>query len=242
MNRFCLPVIAAGLAAGAPASAAPADNVLEPYSASYEVSRGLLRGETEVTLARRDDGTWSYHSRLVTKGLISLLRTIEINEHTDFRIEDGRLVPLRHRYTIEGAGSRDRDFDIAFDWVERRAGGIVRGETVDTALEPGIVDRHAMTLALSLDTASGREYPRHYVILDRGRIRHFDAHTDGTVSMRTEAGEFETLHVVQQRTDDPGRRFLTWLAPSLGYIPVRIKSVDDDGRDVTMTLTGIRRP
>lgn len=238
--RIIAPIIAATLSAplGAAGDALAPEPTLEPYRATYSVSRGIMRGESVVTLTPAGD-TWTYHSQLRTTGLAALLR-IEINEYSEFRVEHGSVVPLVHRYTLDGR-RKDRDFALAFDWVERRVNGTVRGKRVEAELEPGVIDRHSVPPSLMLDLAAGREFPRHYVVMDQGRTRHLEVSLDGEETLRTAAGEFETRRVVQQRVDKPERRFVTWLAPSLGNLPVKIQSVDDDGATVTMELTGYVR-
>lgn len=209
---------------------------LPQYEAHYEVSRGNVGGESTMQLSPAGDGRWVFQSHLRTTGLLSLVLRIEIEETSRFMLERGRLVPLQHLYRFHG-GSKNRDFTLDFDWVERRVHGTVRGEPAEAPLAAGAVDRHAMIPALMLELAGDEpRFPQNYVVIDRARIRHFEVFIDGEETLATGAGEYDTLRVVQQRMDDETRRFVSWHAPALDYIPVRIESQDDEGRTVTMNL------
>jgi hypothetical protein len=99
-----------------------------------------------------------------------------------------------------------------------------------------------MPVAVLLDLASRKTFPRRYIMVDRGRIRELDARIDRNERIETEAGVFQTTVVVQQRLDDPERRYLIWVAEdAAGLFPVRIASVDDDGADMVLELTALAR-
>lgn len=211
--------------------------MLVPYTATYNVIRNRIRvGRARVELSALEDGVWLYRTESRTAGLAALLRNVSIVEHSRFRVEDGWPVSLEHGYAMTGS-RRDRDFHLDFDWVRRTVSGIFEGEPVEMDLPAGSVDRHTMPLTLVLDMRSGRPYPRHLVMVDRTRLREFEVRPDGVTELATEAGTFETVRMVQQRLDKEERRFLVWLAPALGHVPVRIQSVDDEGATITLELT-----
>jgi hypothetical protein len=186
-------------------------------------------------------GPWTYHSVGRTTGLASLLSSGGLVETSVFTVEDGRVIPRSHVYRMPGS-RRNRDFTLRFDWNQAVVTGEVRGEPVTEALPAGAVDRHAMPVAVLLDLASRKTFPRRYIMVDRGRIRELDARIDRNERIETEAGVFQTTVVVQQRLDDPERRYLIWVAEdAAGLFPVRIASVDDDGADMVLELTALAR-
>lgn len=209
---------------------------LPQYEAIYEVSRGNVGGESVMQLSPMDGDRWEFKSHLRTTGLLSLVLRIEIEETSRFTLEQDNLVPLQHLYRFHG-GSKNRDFTLDFDWIDRRVHGTVRGEPAEAPLDAGAVDRHAMIPALMLELAGDEpRFPQRYIVIDRARIRHFEVFISGEETLDTGAGRYDTLRVVQQRLDDETRRFVSWNAPELDYIPVRIESQDDEGRTVTMIL------
>lgn len=214
---------------------------LTPYSAVYTVTRGRIRlGEMHTRLRANEGGYWEYRSTSRTTGLVSLFRSLTIDERSTFRVEDGTVVPFTHSYDFDG-GRKNRDFEFEFDWEACEVRGSNEGETATAELVHGAVDRHSTPVAVLLAVATGQAFPHEFVMVDRAKIRYYENRIDGEERLELETGAVDTIRVVQQRIDDPERRFVTWLVPSLGYIPVRVESVDDDGADVKLELIAVER-
>ena len=221
--------------------AAMTEPVLAPYVATYSVARGNFRlGQTTMTLDAPVDGVWTLTSSSEASGLASLFTNVSIEERSRFRIEDGLPVPLSHEYQM-ARSKKNRDFSLAFDWVERVVTGDVRGEPASEPLSSGAVDRHTAPLAVALAAAGAREFPYEFVMVDRARTRHYTATLDGEEFMDAPGGKLATVRVRLMRVDEPERQFRFWFAPALDYAPVRIRSVDDDGDTVTLQLTSFTR-
>lgn len=240
---FGMCALAAGLAAAAGAAAHPVDVVLEPVTATYALTRGRVRlGEMTTELTGPVDGVWRYRSESRATGFVAMFTDISIDEQSEFRVDDGHTVPLRHDYVMAGS-KKDRDFSLVFDWRDLAPRGVVRGtvrgDDVAEPVPPGAVDRHTTPLALALAVAAGREFPFEFVMVDRARVRHYEATDDGEEKLDTRAGRFDTARILLTRLDDPERKFWFWLAPERGYLPVRIRSVDDSGRLITVQLIDI---
>lgn len=231
-------VVGAALCAAMPAYAVPPDAgpTLVPYEATYTVTRGHLRlGEMKSTLQTTVDGVWQYKSDSETTGFVAMFRKITIDEQSTFRVEDGQAVSLTHAYRM-GGSRKNRDFSLEFDWDRQEVNGVVRGETVTEAVGPGAVDRHTAPLTVALAVAGARDFPFDLEMMDRGRTRHYHATLSGEETLDTEAGEIATVRVLLVRADDHERQFQFWFAPALDHVPVRIQSVDDSGKTVTLQL------
>ncbi len=210
---------------------------LVPFEATYSVTRGRLRlGEMKSTLQTAADGVWRYYSDSETTGFVAMFRQITIDEGSTFRVENGQAISLTHTYHM-GGSRKNRDFSLEFDWDTHEVRGIVRGEAVTEAVGPGAVDRHTAPLTVALAVAGARDFPFDLEMMDRGRTRHYHATLSGEETLDTEAGEIATVRVLLVRADDPERQFRFWFAPTLDYVPVRIQSVDDDGKTITLQLT-----
>lgn len=235
---FASGALGAAMTDGEPELRGPA---LQPYTATYSVTRGSLRlGRTTMTLESPESGVWTLTSSSEASGLVSLFTNVSIDERSRFRIEDGLPVPVSHEYRMPGS-KKNRDFSLVFDWVERRVTGVVRGEPTSEALAPGAVDRHTAPLAVALAAAGARDFPHEFVMVDRARIRHYNATLDGEEFVDTRSGKLATVRVLLTRVDEPERKFRFWFAPALDYTPVRIRSVDDDGDTVTLQLLSYTR-
>ena len=214
---------------------------IAPFEATYSISRGHLRiGEMTMKLEPPTDGIWTYRSSSEASGLVAMFTDVSIVEQSTFRVEDGLPVPLTHDYRMPGS-EKNRDFSLAYDWVDREVRGVVRGERAAEPLAPGAVDRHTATLAMAAAVAGARAFPFEFVMIDRARTRRYDATLLGAETLKTDAGEIATVRTLLVRVGEPERQFRFWFAPALGHLPVRIQSVDDDGKTVTLQLTSYSR-
>ncbi|MCA1798791.1 MAG: DUF3108 domain-containing protein [Xanthomonadaceae bacterium] len=228
--------LAVGLASAPVAAPAEREGGLHPYTATYSVSRGNMRvGRMRVELARTDQGCWLYESHSRTTGFISFLRDYRIHETTRFRVIENGVVPFQHVYTLTG-DRKDRNFALAFDWTELEVRGIVSGEAVTGELTPGAIDRHTILLSSVLDLRSKRPFPYRLMMIDRAEQKEVEVRIDGEERLNTAAGAFDTVRVVQQRVDDADKRLILWLAVAERHLPVRVASVDDDGKTITLDL------
>lgn len=244
MRRRLIPLLCGSVfaAAGAPTVADTAGDGLHPYTATYSVSRGRMRvGEMQVTLARAEHGTWLYESRSRTTGFIGFLRDYRIHEATRFSVQGDAIVPHQHAYTLTG-DRRDRNFALEFDWERLTVQGIVEGEAVTAELERGAVDRHTILLSAVLGLRRGATFPHRRVMIDRARAKEVEVRYDGDGDLSTPAGMFRTVRIVQQRIDDPAKRLVLWLATDAQLLPVRVRSVDDDGKTITLELLAFEFP
>jgi hypothetical protein len=239
MHRSLIFLLMALFMAPAAADAVRPAPTVQPYSATYEIHRGRMRiGTMRTELVVPAEGPWTYRSSSETAGLAALLRDVSIQEVSTFVVtDDARVMPLYHGYEMTG-DRRHRDFSLEFDWDTGIVSGTVRGEEISEPLEEGTVDRHAMAVAVMLERAAGKTYPRVHTMIDRGRVRALTTTMEDGGTVETGAGAFETTMIVQQRMDDPTRRYRMWVADTAdGPVLVRLQSVDDEGADITITLT-----
>lgn len=232
--------LVAGLAGAPVVAPAEPEGGLHPYTATYSVSRGRMRvGQMQVELTRSEQGCWLYQSHSRTTGFIGFLRDYRIHETTRFRVMQDGIVPFQHVYTLTG-DRKDRNFALAFDWSEREVRGIVAGEAVTGELTPGAIDRHTILLSTVLDLRTERAFPYRLMMIDRGEQKEVEVRIDGEERLNTPAGAFDTVRVVQQRVDDADKRLVLWLAVDERHLPVRVASVDDDGKTITLELLEFR--
>ena len=104
--------------------------------------------------------------------------------------------------------------------------------------EAGVMDRHTVVLALAHELRAGRHELR-FRVADKGEVQTHQYRHAGNERVRVPAGTFETIRVERVR-DNPGRVTTTWLAPELGYMPVRIEQREPDGDVIEMRLSLVR--
>ena len=144
---------------------------LPTYRAVYRVDRdGKNSGTAEWSLtydAERD--VYRFVSSLSAKGVLRLALPEPILERAVFRYENGAIVPTEFFYE-DGTRRGEGSFYTAFDWPKNRAITIARGRRTDLEVQPGVLDRATMHVALMRDLASG-EAPRTYRLADDDAIK-----------------------------------------------------------------------
>lgn len=228
-----LGVLLGTVLAFAPARAADAPPVA-PFELRYEVLRnGSVLGEATLSLAAQPDGTWRFSSDTRgTRGLASLAGA-EIHEHSEFAWHDG--LPELRRYRFRQ--------DVAFRTRERtldRVGG-TRIESTDGRkswtldFEPGVIDRHAVALALAAAVSAGTDGEIQLRVADKGAIETHRYRVDGREVVDTPAGRLDAVRIERVR-EKPGRTTTTWLAAELGNLPARTVQREADGELIEMRL------
>lgn len=221
-------------------TASACNQFLRPYFAHYDVYRnGKLLGTSTSVLSREQDGKWFYRvSTEATKGLGGLLGG-EINESARFTVEAGVLKSEHYDLEQKVAFSKTRR-SVDFDWVAKRASGKNQKKDWQMALQGDETDRLSANIRIRQQLAAG-ETQLSFRTIEKGelKIRDFEVHAAEMVA--TEMGEMLAIPV-HRKHSNAKRTTVTWHAPQLGYLPVRVehaKKGDDSGK---LILTGFEQP
>lgn len=213
-----------------------ADSVpLRPLEVSYNASmeKGVsLSGDARRRLQERDDGTWVY--RTDVDSFIA-----DIDESLVFRWENGRVVPLRYRYSLSGFLIKDRKQAIDFDWDKQVATGHHRGKKFSLPLEDGALDPMGYQLQLRNDIKDGKT-DMTYRVIDKGRYDtdRFAVITEETLDKNGQT--VSTLKAEKVRGEDSKRQTLMWFATDQDYMLVRLLQVEPDGSRYEITIDEAR--
>jgi hypothetical protein len=223
------------LAAGAAAAEPPP---IAPFELRYEVLRnGSPLGEATLALRALPDGGWEFTSDTRgTRGLASLAGA-EIHEQSGFEWR-GRLPELqRYRFRQDVAfRTRERALDrVGTDGIASSEGR----KAWTLRFEPGVMDRHAVALALAAAAAAGTQGDIELRVADKGTIETHRYRVEAREPVDTPAGRFDAVRVERVR-EKPGRTTTTWLAAELGHLPARTLQREPDGETLEMRL--LRRP
>ena len=229
------------LAASASAAPPPASADLRAFRAEYEVRRnGDALGRGTVTLRATGGGRWEYlsHTR-GTEGLAGLAGA-EIVERSTLRRHEQRLETLAYSFRQE-IGWKERERSIEVDETAQRIVSRDRDKEQVFAFEHGVLDRHAVVLALTEDLAAGRREGLRYTVADREELgpQHFRVIGEDTIT--TEAGRLRTLKVERVRSGRPGRMTTSWHGIEQSYLPVRVLQREPDGDTFEMRLISLER-
>lgn len=229
------------LATLVPVAASAADAPLAPFKAEYAVSRnGSAIGQAHVVLSAARDGTWEFTTVTAgTKGLAGMVGA-EITEVTRFRWVDGRPELVDSRYEQKVA-FKDRKRHISVDAEHGKVHSDHEKGSADLAFSPNLIDRHGTVLALAADLTRGNVTDLTYTVADKQKVEPNVYREAGSESVDTPSGKYDARKIERVRTKNPGRITTTWLAPKLGYVPVRVVQTEPDGETLEMRLTKIER-
>lgn len=235
--RLRLFAAALALAAAVPAFAAPT-----PYTAEYEVFRNAKPlGRGVVTFKPDGLGHWELTSVTEgTKGLASLAG-VEIRERSIVDMRDDGIATLDYTYR-QSAGWKTRERSVQFDTAGKRIVSRDKDREFGFDLSPNVLDRQAVSLALSRDVAAGKRDVLTYTVVDRDELGPQRYRVAGEERVTTPAGNLAAIRVERERENDARlRRTTSWLGIEQGYIPVRVLQTESDGDSFEMRLVSVKR-
>ncbi len=203
--------------------AAGAVATIEPFTLEYETYlSGVRVGKVTSTLRREGDGRYIYEKRAKAKGLARLFVEDFISERAEWELADGRPRPLRYDYLARDGDEEERHF-IVFDWPHHKADNAWRRHRRKLSIPDNATDRLTLEMRIIADVKDHIQ-PLEYTVVDRGRLKHTRFVAEGEESVKTPKRTFHAFKYRMIRDDDDGKGKTTlfWLAPDLGYLPVRI--------------------
>jgi hypothetical protein len=219
------------------ASAASADPVdLKPFRATYTAEwKGMTAASSVVELRPSGPDTYTYSSVNSARGVFRMAFPDALTQISTFRIVDGRVVPS----TFEGMDEKDRPIKLTFDWQKKRVTGVAKEKDVDLELPDGAQDAMSLQIASLRNLASGDLRGTVWMI-DANKLKQYELSLEGNARIETALGELDTVVYVSKRANSD-RLTRTWVAPALGYLPVRAESIRGKKTEVTLLIQSIDR-
>jgi hypothetical protein len=216
------------------ASADPVD--LKPFKATYTAEwKGMTAATSTVELQRSGNDTYTYSSVNTARGLFRMAFPDALTQITNFKLVDGRVVPLSFR----GMDEKDRPIDLTFDWDKKRVTGTAKERPVDLELPDGAQDAMSLQIASLRDLAGGKLSGSVWMI-DANKLKEYELKLDGNARIDTALGELDTVVYISRRPNND-RFTRTWVAPALGYLPVKAESTRGKKVEVTLRIQSIDR-
>ena len=209
------------LAGAAVTRADPVD--LKPFRATYGAEwKGMSAASATFELRNNGDDTYTYESVNKPRGLFRMALPDSLLQASTFRITDGRVVPISFR----GSDEKERPIDLKFDWHARRVTGQAKGHAVDLELHDGSQDPMSLQIASLRALASGNLIDRVWLV-DSDKVKDYELRREGTTRLGTALGELDTVIYTSKRANSD-QLTRTWVAPALGYLPVKAERVKND--------------
>jgi hypothetical protein len=217
----------------ATATAFAQDAPIAPFKSQYSLIRnGDLIGEASIELIMGKDG-WQFTTQsLGTEGLAGFAG-VRIDENSTFRWQDGRPETMHYTYFQKAAWKKkNRHIDVDHAAKQIKAGD--DDGSMDLAYAPGTVDRNLVVLALAADLKAKHD-TLEYRVADKREVGTHRYKVIGKETIATAHGRFDCIKIERIR-EKAGRTTTTWIAPALGYTPVRIVQREPDGETMEMLL------
>ena len=235
-GKRCLPAMALWLAATTALAGGNAlPDSLSTFRAEYRVTNGTIQLGTTAISLQPDATGWHYRSVTEASGIASLFVSGQAIESTRLESHAGGLRPTVYDHTEPDAEDNVR---VDFDWDARVA--TVRDEdgTRTLDLDADTVDGFSATLAMIQHIARGESSIRIDTIDDDGEHEPLEFRRAGTESISAPFGTFATIRV--ERVRKRGKReTITWLAPALDWVAVRVDQRKDGELTGRLELTGL---
>jgi uncharacterized protein DUF3108 len=216
------------------ASADPVD--LKPFKATYTADwKGMTAATSTVELRHTGADTYSYSSVNSARGLFRMAFPDALTQTSTFKVTDGQIVPLNFRGTDE----KERPIDLKFDWEKKRVTGTAKERPVDLDLPAGAQDAMSLQIASMRNLAAGKLQSSVWMI-DANKLKEYELRLEGSARIDTELGELDTVVYISQRKNTD-RYTKTWVAPALGYLPVKAESVRGKKVEVTLRIQSVDR-
>jgi hypothetical protein len=224
-ERICMVL----LFAGGMAHADPVD--LKPFRASYTIEwKGMTAGTSNFEFRHEGGDSYSYSSSNVARGVFKLAFSDTITQTSTFRIVDGRVIPQVFR----GSDEKERPTDLTFDWQNKRVTGKAKGHSVDLQLPEGAQDPMSLQIAslrgLATNALQGTVH-----LVDSDKLKTYELRLEGNARIETALGALDTI-IYTSRNVTGGRLTRTWVAPALGYLPVKAERIRDGKVEFTILL------
>jgi hypothetical protein len=226
MRRGWLYLLAAAICAAAAAPPAYVEIEFEftrNGGALAQITERLERSGEEYQLTE----TWK------GRGLYVLLGSAR-------RVSRGSLTSsaLRPREFFDERSGRDTA-RAWFDWQTHQVTMQYKGERKTEPMFPDTQDRLSFLVALSL--LPGRAQSASFHIVDGKGLSHHKYQVLGRERLTTPAGEFDTVKVARLSEGERQETAELWLAAELGYLPVRLLVVQDDGTRLDQIAVRVSR-
>lgn len=209
------------------------DAPIAPFKSEYSLIRnGKTIGHARIELIQGKDGWQFSNSSEGTEGLAGFAG-VRIDENSTFRWQEGRPETMHYTYFQKAAWKKkNRHVDVDHD-AKHIAAGDDEG-SVDLAYAAGTVDRNLVVLALAADLKAKHD-TLEYRVADKREVDTHRYKAVGKETIATARGRFDCIKVERIR-EKVGRTTTTWIAPALGYTPVRIVQKEPDGETLEMLL------
>jgi hypothetical protein len=229
---FALLVLVAG------ATVAQADPVdLKPFRATFTAQwKGISAATSTLELRKAGPDTFTFATVNTPHGLFRMALPDSLTQASTFKLVDGHVVPLNFR----GSDEKERPIDLTFDWAARRVTGTAKARAIDIAIPDDAQDPMSLQIASLRDLAKGTIRSTVSLVDGDGKLKDYELRQEGTARLDTALGTLDTIIYTSRRANSD-RVTRTWVAPALGYLPVKAERLRKNKPEFTLLIESIDR-
>ena len=213
---------------------ASATDIPSRIEISYAVTTDIGQGEINevMEIAHANGHSYTISSEAQATGIYKLIEPNSIVRHSEGIITKQGLQPTR---AYEKRGKKESSVAV-FDWENHVITLQHKGHQTQEKLPKGTLDR----LSLSYNFMFA-PLPKQYVEkqLTDGRSLQLTHYTVSKEILHTPIGEIDTIVLTRQENKNSKVKRKLWLATNNHMLPVRIVSVEENGREIDKIVTGI---
>jgi len=210
-----------------------------PYTARYDVLRnGDRAGQSTVSLKALGGGRAELHSSTNGSDGLAAIAGASVEERSVLRWNEGAPETVSWDYHQKIAW-KSRDRSLSVDAAAHRLDLRDKDNRYSPPYKPGVLDRHAVTVAIMQDVAAGRTGELRYSVPDKDEMGTWVFRVGGSEKIATPMGAQRALRVERVRDSGGGRSTTLWLAQDKGYVPLRILQKEPDGETIDMRITSL---
>ena len=187
------------------------DRVDAIYSIEYNGNSGQGKNHLRI---QRDQNHYT-----VNFEVDHLLSNAQQQAH--FELNNCKVTPLSYRSTAKAPFKKEQKQQLDFDWVTHQAHYSSTDEQKDFALAPILYDPLSFFFEARCELMAG-QHEFSYPLIYKGRQKTHTYQVVGTEQINTGMGTLEALVVERQRSN-PKRQTRLYVAPELGYLPIKIE-------------------
>jgi hypothetical protein len=208
------------------------------FETTYEVKHNTMYlGDTVRTVSKQENGQWLYQSSTKAKGIAGLFFKDKIEERSILAITPNGILPSTYSYDQTG-GKKEKHIKLSFHWDKNLLFSSYLNK--DLELVPGTQDLLSFVLQIMVELQANKQ-TIDMPIADKDSIDQYQLKVIGKETIVTPFKSLPTVVLLSNKIKGK-KQFKFWCAPSLQYLPIRIKKIDDDGDEDTLSLSKFKLP
>jgi hypothetical protein len=205
-----------------PSPQANGDASLAPFHVQYRlyVSKIPTTIKADLWLRQHGDQPNEYQMEMLVKSLL-----VSNREVSTFQWDDCQPRTSFYQHRFRGFGKR-RNYDMHFSWSPPQVVTETEDERWTLDIEQDTLDDLTLLLKARCTFATGdKEF--HATSAYGKRVREHHMQVIGMETLDTPIGKLDCLLVEKQRDKDSERKTLFWVAPSLNYLLIKAKHIEN---------------